>query len=77
LKPDQVESNLDQVFGLASKWAAVLLLWVQLPLTSPRDRLANDIDSDEADVFLEARGTDKGDLNRNSLVTGKKNLDTS
>ncbi|KAL5045853.1 hypothetical protein BDW71DRAFT_182934 [Aspergillus fruticulosus] len=50
LKPDQVESNLDQVFSLASKWAAVLLF-------------------DEADVFLEARGTDKGDLNRNSLVT--------
>ncbi|KAF2107678.1 aaa family ATPase [Lophiotrema nucula] len=24
---------------------------------------------DEADVFLESRGTDKGDLNRNSLVT--------
>ncbi|KAL4733400.1 P-loop containing nucleoside triphosphate hydrolase protein [Aspergillus similis] len=50
LRPDQVESNLDQVFSLASKWAAVLLF-------------------DEADVFLEARGTDKGDLNRNSLVT--------
>lgn len=28
LKPDQVESKLAQVFSLASKWEAILLLYV-------------------------------------------------
>jgi len=32
-------------------------------------KLLTALGSDEADVFLESRGYDKGDLNRNSLVT--------
>ena len=50
LEPSSIESSLNTILEMVSKWSAVLLL-------------------DEADVFLEARSSNHGDLERNKMVS--------
>lgn len=69
IEGQNIEANLQKIFDLAGLWEAVLLLYVLTSSTySP---VSTDDISDEADVFLEARGSGENDLRRNAMVSGE------
>jgi AAA+ superfamily predicted ATPase len=65
LDASKAERNLEQMFHLAGKWEAILLVYVS---SSPAPFPQLTSSSDEADVFLEARTSDT-EANRNALVS--------
>lgn len=69
IEGQNIEANRQKIFDLAGLWEAVLLLYVVRP-ASPSFQLLVDVSSDEADVFLEARGSGENDLKRNAMVSG-------
>lgn len=71
-RPYDAERGLRRLFDIAEKWNAILLMLVMASILTTS---ACHQCSDEADVFLDSRGTiGEAEIEKNAMVAGKHSI---